>query len=96
MTAYLICDIDVRDQQAYREYSALVPATLEPYGGRFVVRGGAHETLEGGWQPRRVVVLQFPSTDHARRWYASDAYAAAKQIRLRSADGSLVLVEGAD
>jgi uncharacterized protein (DUF1330 family) len=96
MTAYVICDIEVRDQQTYQEYTALVPGTLEPYGGRFAVRGGAHETLEGGWQPRRVVMLEFPSTDHARRWYTSDAYTAAKEIRLRSAGGSLVLVEGAD
>ena len=61
MTAYVIADIDIHDQDTYREYSALVPDTLRPYGGRFLVRGGAFETLEGDWRPRRVVVLEFPA-----------------------------------
>ena len=94
MTAYVIADIDVHDQEAYREYAALVPATLAPYGGRFLVRGGAHETLEGDWQPRRMVVLEFPSADAARCWYGSPEYAAALAMRRRASTGSLVLVEG--
>jgi uncharacterized protein (DUF1330 family) len=95
MPAYVIADIDVHDTQAYREYAALVPGTLEPFGGRFLVRGGDHEPLEGDWRPGRLVVLEFPSADHARRWYASDAYADALAIRHRASAGSLVLVEGA-
>lgn len=94
MTAYVIADIDVHDQEAYREYSALVPDTLQPHGGRFLVRGGAFETLEGDWQPRRVVVLEFPSADHARRWYGSPEYVAAMEKRQRASTGNLVLVEG--
>jgi uncharacterized protein (DUF1330 family) len=94
MTAYVIADIDVHDQEAYREYAALVPDTLKPHGGRFLVRGGSFETLEGDWRPRRVVVLEFPSTEHARRWYASGEYAAALAMRQRASTGSLVLVEG--
>jgi uncharacterized protein (DUF1330 family) len=95
MTAYVICDIDVSDPEGYREYTALVPATLEPYGGRFIVRGGQHETLEGGWRPRRLVVLEFPTADDARRWYGSPEYARALPLRQRASSGSLVLVEGA-
>jgi len=94
MTAYVIADIDVHDQEAYREYAALVPGTLQPHGGRFLVRGGAHETLEGDWRPRRMVVLEFPSADDARRWHGSQEYAAAKAMRQRASTGSLVLVEG--
>lgn len=94
MTAYVICDIDVRDPETYREYTALVPGTMEPFGGRFAVRGGEFEPLEGDWRPRRLVVLEFPSSDHARRWYASPDYAAAKQLRQRASSGNIVLVEG--
>jgi uncharacterized protein (DUF1330 family) len=94
MTAYVIADIDVHDREAYREYAALVPGTLEPHGGRFLVRGGAHETLEGDWQPRRMVVLEFPSADAAKRWHGSQEYAAVMAMRQRASTGSLVLVEG--
>lgn len=94
MPAYVIADIDVHDREEYQRYGALVPATLEPFGGRFVVRGGESESLEGPWQPRRLVVLEFPSADHARRWYASPEYVAAMAIRHSASAGSLVLVEG--
>lgn len=95
MTTYVIADIDVHDAEAYREYVALVPGTVEPFGGRFVIRGGAHETLEGEWRPQRLVMIEFPSADHARRWYESQAYVAAMAIRHRASTGSLVMVEGA-
>jgi uncharacterized protein (DUF1330 family) len=68
---------------------------LKPHGGRFIVRGGAHETLEGDWQPRRIVVLEFPSAGDAKRWHGSQEYAAAMAMRQRASTGSLVLVEGA-
>lgn len=94
MAAYVIADVDVHDPETYREYAALVPGTLEPYGGRFLVRGGEHSPVEGDWRPGRLVVLEFPSADHARRWYASEAYVVAKAIRQRASTGRLVLVEG--
>ena len=96
MAGYVIADVDVQDPEAYGEYSKLVPATLEPYGGRFVVRGGEVERLEGDWEPHRIVVLEFPSPDHARLWYESEQYAAAKALRQRASAGSLLLVEGYD
>ncbi len=94
MPAYVIADIDVHDLAAYREYGQLVPATLEPFGGRFLVRGGEFEVLEGDWQPRRLVVLEFPSADAARQWHSSETYAAAMAMRHAASTGSLVLVEG--
>lgn len=96
MPGYVIADVDVQDAEAYEEYRKLVPATLEPYGGRFVVRGGEVERLEGDWEPHRVVVLEFPSIDHARRWHSSEEYAHAKELRQRASVGSLLLVEGYD
>jgi uncharacterized protein (DUF1330 family) len=96
MTAYVIADINVQDKEAYREYGALVQDTLKPYGGRFIIRGGAIETLEGDWQLRRLVVIEFPSADDARRWHGSPEYAPAMAMRHRASTGNLVLVEGTD
>lgn len=94
MAAYLIADVDVRDADAYASYGAQVPATLEPYGGRFLVRGGASEVIEGEWTPRRVVVIEFPDADALRRWYNSGAYQGIVGVRWASADASVVAVEG--
>ena len=71
MPAYVIADIEITDAAGYEEYRRRVPATVAQYGGRYLVRGGAAETLEGDWQPRRLVVLEFPSIAQARRWYDS-------------------------
>ena len=94
MPAYVIADIDVHDPDAYGRYAALVPPTLEPFGGTSIVRSFASETLEGDWHPRRLVVLRFPSADHARRWHESEDYKTPKAMRQRASTGSLVLVEG--
>ena len=94
MTAYVIAEIDVRDADLYREYGALVPATLTPYGGRFIVRGGHCETLDGGWQPPRMVVLEFPTAEQARSWYTCPEYVALMEMRKRASAGKLILVEG--
>jgi uncharacterized protein (DUF1330 family) len=94
MAAYIIADVDITDEQRYAEYRAQVPATLERYGGRFVVRGGAVTSLEGGWQPARIVVLEFPSVEHARGWYDSEEYRAPKALRQAASRGRLILVDG--
>ncbi len=94
MAAYVIGNIDVRDPDLYAEYRQQVPATLAQYGGKFLVRGGAHETLEGGWQPKRLVVLEFESMEAAKRWYDSEEYRGPKALRGRAALSELVLVEG--
>ena len=94
MAAYVIADVTVTDPATMEEYRKLVPGTLAAYGGRFVVRGGAHRTVEGDWKPNRLVVLEFPSLDHARRWYDSEEYRVPKAMRLRAGRTNLVLVEG--
>jgi uncharacterized protein (DUF1330 family) len=95
MPAYLIAEIEVTDPAGYDAYRQLVPATVQQYGGRFVVRGGATETLEGDWQPKRVVVLEFPSLEQAKRWYNSEAYRGPKALRFKAAKSKVILVEGA-
>ena len=94
MPAYVIADVDVTDAETYREYTALVPASLEPFGGRFLVRGPEVERLEGDWEPHRLVVIEFPSLEQAHAWYSSPRYEEAKAIRLRASRGSLLLVDG--
>jgi uncharacterized protein (DUF1330 family) len=94
MSAYVIGEIDVTDPAAYDDYRKQVLATIEKYGGRFAVRGGAVEPLEGGWNPKRIVVVQFPSIDQARKWYRSPEYAPLITLRQKASRGKLVLVEG--
>ena len=94
MLAYFIVDNEVTDPAGFEEYRQQVPGTVEKYGGKFLVRGGQVQTLEGDWKPKRVVVTEFPSIEHARRWYDSGGEPAPKALRLRTARGSVVLVEG--
>ncbi len=94
MPAYVIVDVDVHDPVRYEDYKALTPASLAPYGGRFVVRGGAVETLEGTWTPGRLVVLEFADAARAKAWWASAEYAEAKALRQRIATTQMIVVEG--
>jgi uncharacterized protein (DUF1330 family) len=95
LAAYVIVDVEVLDPEAYKEYTAAVPATLAPFGGRFIVRGGRYETLEGDWNPRRIVVLEFPTFEASKNWHASPEYQAILPIRLRHARTNfLTAVEG--
>jgi uncharacterized protein (DUF1330 family) len=95
VAAYVIAEVDVTDPALYEEYKKLVPATVAKYGGRFAVRGGAVDAKEGGWKPSRLVVLEFPSMEQARKWYDSPEYAPALAMRLKAANARLILVEGA-
>ena len=94
MAAYIIGDVRVENPERYKDYTAHTESSLEPYGGHFVVRGGASTTLEGEWQPNRLVVIEFPSAQAAKDWYTSDAYQQILPIRQEASTGSLVLVEG--
>lgn len=96
MPAFLIVQVEVTDQAGYDEYKKMVPSSLTAFGGKFVVRGGGCETLEGSWQPSRIVVLEFPSNAQAKRWWASAEYRDAKALRQRTANTEMILVEGAD
>jgi uncharacterized protein (DUF1330 family) len=93
--AYVICDIDVTDPEAYEGYKALSAPAVAAYDGAFIVRGGASEVLEGDRSPQRLVILEFPDVETARRWYHSPEYGEAKQARAGAATGSFILVEGA-
>jgi uncharacterized protein (DUF1330 family) len=94
MPAYFIAEIDVQDAAAFEDYRRQVPAAIAPYGGRYLARGGGAETLEGDWQPARVVVLEFPSRERAREFYDSPEYAPLKALRLRATRSRLLLLDG--
>jgi uncharacterized protein (DUF1330 family) len=94
MPAYLIADVEVTDPVQYEEYKKLAPPAIAKYGGRYLARGGAHETMEGTWLPRRLVILEFPDMARARAFYQSPEYAAARAARKNAATGNFVIVEG--
>ncbi len=96
MPAFVIVEIEVRDPEAYETYRSLVPASLDAYGGKFIARGGATESLEGDWAPERIVVLEFPSLERARQWWASPEYRDAKAIRMRAARTRMIAIEGVE
>ncbi len=93
--AYIIADVKVSDAEQYKQYMALTPGAITAAGGEFVVRGGRHETLEGGWQPSRLVVLRFPSYEAAKAFYDSALYRAARARRAGATEFfNMVVVEG--
>jgi uncharacterized protein (DUF1330 family) len=94
MPAYVLVDVEVTDAARYDEYRTLAAESVEQYGGRYLVRGGASEVLEGDRVPRRLVVLEFPDAEAARRWYQSPEYTDAKARRDGAATGSFILVDG--
>ena len=94
MTAYVILDIDVHDPAQYEEYKKLSPASITTYGGKFIVRGGKTETLEGDWSPSRLVVLQFESVERAKAWINSEEYREARAMRHKTSTSQAVVVEG--
>lgn len=94
MSAYILVEIEVTDPIQYEEYRRVVPAIVERFGGKYRVRGGRTETLEGKRIPKRVVVLEFDSFDRAREWWSSPEYAAARKLRWDSAITEMILVEG--
>ena len=95
MAAYIVAEVTVTDPQGFEAYRQMVPATLAKYGGKFVVRGGAMEKLEGNWEPKRLVILEFESAERARQWWASEEYREAKALRQRTADTNMLVIEGA-
>lgn len=95
MAAYVIVDVNIIDSELYESYKKLTPSTLAAYDGKFIVRGGQTEILEGSWQPGRVVVLEFPNIERAKEWWNSEIYSKAKVIRQKAAETNLIIVEGA-
>jgi uncharacterized protein (DUF1330 family) len=94
MPAYIIVEVEVHNPQEYEAYKQLTPAAVAAFDGRFIVRGGPTETLEGDWNPERIVVLEFPSVERAKEWWNSELYSKAKIIRQQNARTRMIVAEG--
>ncbi|HEY2073648.1 MAG TPA: DUF1330 domain-containing protein [Gaiellaceae bacterium] len=94
MPAYVIVETDIHDPEQYERYRKASPGAVAAGGGRFVARGGELAVLEGDWNPSRIVILEFPNLETAKRWYESDEYQEAKKLREGAANLSMVAVEG--
>jgi uncharacterized protein (DUF1330 family) len=94
MAAYVVLDIEVTDPDSYAKYKELGPPSVAAFGGRYLARGGTVEALEGSWLPSRLVILEFPTAELGRAWWASAEYGPAKAIRQASSRTDMLLIEG--
>jgi uncharacterized protein (DUF1330 family) len=94
MAAYVVVQVEVKDADRYEGYKKMVPPSMEKFGGRFIVRGGTVHPMEGTWSPKRFVIVEFPSVERAKAWWASPEYAEAKALRQATAESQLIIVEG--
>ena len=94
MAGYVIADVEVTNPELFGEYRALVPETVELYGGRYLARGGETTLVEGDRAPSRAVIIEFESAARAKEWYDSPEYEPIKRMRLDSANSNVVIVEG--
>jgi len=94
MSAYVIVEIEIVDPVGYEEYRKLAGATVEKYGGKYIVRGGKAEVLEGDWNPKRIVVLEFRTMERAKQWLNCEDYREPRKMRHRTAKTNMILVEG--
>jgi uncharacterized protein (DUF1330 family) len=93
MPAYVIVEIDILDPAGYEEYKNLTSATVEKYG-KYIVRGGRTEVLEGDWNPKRIVLLEFESAQRAKEWLNCEEYREPRKMRHRTAKTNMIVVEG--
>ncbi|HEV8390194.1 MAG TPA: DUF1330 domain-containing protein [Dongiaceae bacterium] len=94
MSAYVISDVEILDSELIAAYRALAQESIAKYGGRYLARGGVVEAIEGGWNPKTLIIVEFPDMARARAWYHSPDYAEALKIRERALDRRLIFVEG--
>ncbi len=94
MSAYLISEVDVHDAAGFEAYRTIAARAIARYGGRYLVRGGAAEAVEGGPPPKNIIVAEFPSMEVLRQWYASPEYAEALKFRRTALDRRLIFIEG--
>ncbi|NTF43906.1 DUF1330 domain-containing protein [Rhizobium rhizogenes] len=94
MPAYIISDVTVRDAEAFQIYRSRAAASIAHYGGRYLVRGGKVEQLEGEWLRRAIIIVEFPDIEQARIWYRSPEYALALKVRDQALSRNLILVDG--
>jgi uncharacterized protein (DUF1330 family) len=92
MSAYVLVEVDIHDVSLYEEYKKLTPASIEAYGGRFVVRGLSVQVMEGDWKHDRLVLLEFPSKEVALSWYHSEAYQQARAIREKASSANFLII----
>lgn len=94
MPAYFIADVEVLDPVAFQEYAKGAPPTVAQYGGTYIARGGAIETLEGHWHPKRITIIQFETVARAKEWFNSPEYRPFRDIRARTTKANLLVTEG--
>ena len=94
MSAYVIFDVEIRDMSRYQEFMKGVKPALDATGARYLARGGAHKVYEGDWEPRRIVVLEFPSVAAWEEFYTGPVYQGLKAVRDQCSSARLVSVEG--
>lgn len=95
MSAYIIVEIEITDPVGYEEYKKQAAATVHKHGGKYIVRGGTTEVLEGDWNPKRIVVLEFPTMKRAKEWLNCEEYCEPRKMRHRTAKTNMIVVEGA-
>ena len=93
MSAYVIGDITVNDQERYEDYKKLAPPAIAAFGGKYLARGGKAEKLEGNWEPDRIVILEFESIEKAKGWLDSQEYQKARMLRHKTASSNMIVVE---
>ena len=96
MAAYVIVEIEVVDPVGYEEYKKRAAATVHKYGGKYIVRGGKAEVLEGNWKPKRIVILEFPTMDRAKEWLNCEEYREPRKKRHATAKTNMLVIEGFD
>lgn len=94
MPAYVIIEVTILSPELIKQYQALAPATVAAFGGRYIARGGQNTTLEGGWEPQRITLIEFPTVENAKAWWHSEAYTQARALRKDAATMRMVITEG--
>jgi uncharacterized protein (DUF1330 family) len=94
MPAYIIVEIEITDPVGYEDYKKQAAATVHNYDGKYIVRGGKTEVLEGDWIPKRIVVLEFPTMKRAKEWLTCEEYREPRKMRHRTAKTNMILVDG--
>jgi len=95
MSAYLIGDIEIKDEKALERYLAEVPGQIAKAGGKYIVSSPTSEVTEGSWKPKHLVVLEFPTMESLKKWYDSEEYRPHRAQRARATLSNVVLVNGA-
>ena len=94
MAYYMVADMNITDRELFAEFAETVPATVQQYGGRYLIRGGRSEVAQGDWSPDRLVVIEFDSEDQAKAWYDSPEYESPKQTLARCSNSNFIFIEG--